>query len=155
MDIQAITQALAAKFHIEGLECRDNKIDMEIDGAAVRIETDEDGGFLLRGWVGMAPVEGAEAFGNILLEANETLMESRKAALARNPETGAYELLERLPVAPDVESFCQGLEQFANSLESWRTLLKEFGPAATHAAAATAEDNAATLEALRNNMLRL
>jgi len=157
MNIQDIAQAMARTFGIEGLESTDGKIEVEIDGAAIMIE--ETGGdvFMFNGLVGEAPSEGGETFARILLESNLVLMNARAAALARNPQSGAYVLIERVPsaAASDFEEFCERLGKFVDTLETWRTLLRDFDPAAAAASAAALEKEAETLNALRNGFLRI
>ncbi len=70
MNIRTIAGAIAEKFGVEGLEGRDGKIEMEIDGAPVMIEETDGDAFIFNGLVGDAPAEGGEAFARILLESN-------------------------------------------------------------------------------------
>ncbi|MCR4666533.1 MAG: hypothetical protein K5657_04475 [Desulfovibrio sp.] len=75
--------------------------------------------------------------------------------LARNPETGAYVPVERVPVglASDFENFCTCLGNFVNTLDSWRTMLENFNPAAAEAAAVSSEHEAEAVQALRDGFL--
>ena len=157
MNIRTIAGAIAEKFGVEGLESRDGKIEMEIDGAPVMIEETDGDAFIFNGLVGDAPSEGGEAFARILLESNQVMMHSRAVALARDPHSGAYVIVERVPAAAasDFESFCACLGKFADALESWRGTLKDFSPAAAQAAAVSVEKEAETLNALRNGFLRI
>jgi len=148
---------MAEEFGIGGLESRDGTIELEIDGLAVMIEETDGDVFMLNGLVGEAPSEGGEAFAKILLEGNMVLMNTKAAALARNPQTGAYVLIERVPLSAssDFGSFCECLGKFVDTLESWRAILNDFNPAAAAAGAIAAEKEAETLSALQNGFLRI
>ena len=68
--------------------------------------------------------------------AGKELGREKSAALARNPETGSYALVQR--IAQDgltVDSFCEALTSFVDTLETWRTMLEDFRPAAEAAKA--------------------
>ena len=107
---------------------------LEIDGMPLLIAEDRNVAIVLTGFVGDPPAEGGEIFANMLLESTMGLMDTKAAALARNPETGAYALVERL--AQDgltMDGFSEALTDFVNRLETWRTMLEDFRPAATEA----------------------
>ncbi len=157
MNINELASALVEKFGIEGLESKDGLIELEIDGAPVMIEETDGDVFMFNGLVGDGPTEGGDIFARILLEGNVVLIHSKAAVLARNPESGAYVLVERVPVglASDFENFCTCLGNFVNTLESWRTMLENFNPAAEEAATVSSEDEAETVDALRKGFLRI
>ena len=157
MNISDIAKAMTAKFGIDGLESKDGKIELEIDGLAVMIEETDGDVFMLNGLVGEVPAEGGEAFAKILLEGNMALMNTKAAALAKNPQSGEYVLIERLPfsASSDFESFCESLGKFVDTLESWRNILMDFNPAAAAASAIAMEEEAEILNALRNGFLRI
>ena len=133
MNIHEIAKALIDKFGIDGLECIDKKITVTIDDTAVLIEETDDGVYLLLGFVGDPPSERGDVLANIFLETNFALMRTKSATLTRNPETGAYVLIERLETTYDFESFCKYLEKFADTLDTWHTMLENFCSAAAEA----------------------
>ena len=139
MDLKEIADGLSAKFNLSGLTIEDGELALEIDGMPILLGEAGGEAILMTGFIGEAPSEGGEAFANLLLEATTALMDTKSAALARNPETGAYMLVQRL--VQDrlaLDAFCDELTAFVNLLETWRKMLEDFRPAA--AAAKTAAD---------------
>ena len=98
MNIREIAANIAEKYGVDGLESKDGKIELKIDGAAVMIEETDGDVFIFNGIIGDAPSDGAETFAQILLESNLVMMNSRAVALAHNADTQAYVLIERVPV---------------------------------------------------------
>ena len=147
MDLKEIADGLSAKFKLSGLTIEDGELALEIDGMPILLGEAGGEAILMTGFIGEAPSEGGEAFANLLLEATTALMDKKSAALARNPETGAYMLVQRLVKNYlTLDSFCEELTEFVNSLETWRKMLEDFRPAATAAkAAADARPNAQEL----------
>ena len=144
MDLKEIAGGLSAKFNLDELVVEDGELALEIDGMPILLGEAEGEAILMTGFVGEAPSEGGEFFANMLLEGTTALMDTKSAALARNPETGAYALVQRLDKGSlSVETFCEELTDFVNRLESWRKMLENFRPAAVAAKAATdAQPNA-------------
>ena len=137
MDLKEIADGLSAKFNLSGLAIEGGELALEIDGLPILLGEPEGDSILMTGFIGEAPSEGGEAFANLMLEATTTLMDTKSAALARNPETGAYMLVQRLVKNYlTLDSFCEELTEFVNSLETWRKMLEDFRPAATAAKAA-------------------
>ena len=135
MGLKEIVDGFADKFGIEGLSVENDEVALEIDEMPILFATGKDSAIVITGLVGDPPAEGGEAFANILLEGTMTLMDEKSSALARNSETGAYTLVQR--VAQDgltVEAFCERLTGFVNTLETWRRFLEDFRPAAVAAA---------------------
>ncbi len=156
MNIREIAANIAETYGVDGLESKDGKIELEIDGAAVMIEETDGDVFIFNGIIGDAPSDGAETFARILLESNLVMMNSRAVALARNADTQAYVLIERVTFAhaSDFKSFCQCLAKFVDTLETWRKTLTDFSPAAAAAAAISARKEADTQDALHFGALR-
>ena len=122
---------------MDGVE--DGEVALEIDEMPILLATGKDSAIVITGFVGDPPAEGGETFAHMLLEGTMNLMDEKPAALARNPETGAYMLVQRL--VQDrlaLDAFCDELTAFVNLLETWRKMLEDFRPAA--AAAKTAAD---------------
>ena len=140
MEMKELLDGLAANLGIDSLAIVGGEAALDIDGMPVLISEAQDDALLLSGLVGDPPPEGCEAFCNLMLEANAALFDASACALARNPESGAYMLLKRLPKASlDPESFAKELAAFADTLSDWRESLDSFRPAA--AAAAEMERN--------------
>ena len=136
MELKEIAEGLAAKFANGELAVADGEVAVEIDGMPILIAEGRGDAIVLTGLVGDPPAEGGEAFANLMLEATMGLMDSKSAALARNPETGSYALVQRVQKGcMTLESFCGALEEFVDALESWREMLESFRPAAASAAA--------------------
>lgn len=137
MDLKEIADGLTATFNIDGLAVEDGELALEIDEMPILLAEAGNAAIVMTGFVGDPPAEGGEAFVNLLLEGTMKLMDTKSEALARNPETGAYALVHR--IAQDgltFDAFSTVLTDFVNSLESWRTLLENFRPAAAAAKAA-------------------
>lgn len=147
MELKEIAQGLAERFGMGGLAVENGEAAMEIDGMPVLLAENGNGAIVVTGFVGESPAEGGEAFANLMLEATTGFMDRKARALARNPETGAYSLVQR--VSQDgltMDSFCDELSDFANTLESWRGMLEGFRPVAAAAKEmADAEPNAAEM----------
>ena len=156
INIHDIATAMSEKFNIDGLNVKDNQLEIEIDGYACLIEETDAEVFIFSGIFGDAPTEGGETFANILLEGNIALMNTKNAALARNPQTKAYVLMERALASEisDFETFCERLGNFANTLEMWHNMLQEFRPAAEQSAKASLKKETLTADALCNGFLR-
>ena len=137
MDIKELADGLAAKFNLPGLAVEDGEVALEIDGMPILLAEDRNVAIIMTGYVGEPPTEGGEAFANLMLEATMGFMDTKPLALARNPQTGSYALVERL--AQDgltVDAFSESLTAFVNNLENWRKLLENFRPMAATAKAA-------------------
>ena len=147
MDLKEIADGLSAKFNLSDLAIEDGELALEIDEMPILLGEADGEAILMTGFVGEAPAEGGEAFANLLLNATMALMGTKSMALARNPKTGAYALMQRL--AQDhltLDAFCEELSAFVNSLETWRKMLEDFRPAAAEAKAASdAQPNAQEL----------
>ena len=155
MSIKEIADKIAKKFNIDGLASKDGKLELEIDGAFVRIEETAGDVFIVSGLVGDTPSEGDDVFATIALKGNMELMYSKACAITRSSETDAYVLVERMPIAlaSDFESFCESLGNFVNTLEMWRTMLSDFDPVHTKATSLKAEKAAEGIDALRRGFL--
>ena len=144
MDLKEIADGLSAKFSIEGLAVEDGEVALEIDGMPILLGEGKNAAIVITGFVGDPPAEGGEAFANLMLEATMSLMDEKSAALARNPETGSYALVQR--IAQDgltFDIFSEALTSFVDTLETWRTMLEDFRPVAEEAkATATAQPDA-------------
>ena len=139
MNLKEIADGLSAKFGIDGLAVEDGEVALEIDEIPILLSEGKDAAIVITGSVGDAPAEGGETFANMLLEGTMNLMDEKSAAFARNPETGAYALVQR--VGQDglsLDAFSEVLGGFVNLLETWRGMLVDFRPAA--AAAKVAAD---------------
>ena len=138
MDIKELADGLAAKFDIDGLAVEDGEVALEIDGMPILLAEDRDVAIVVTGYMGDPPAEGGEAFANMLLEATMGFMDTKSLALARNPETGSYALVERVALdGLTVDVFSESLAEFVNKLETWRKMLEDFRPMAEAAKAAT------------------
>lgn len=131
MDLKEVADGLAAKFGVADLAVEDGEVALEIDGIPIMLADRNGTAIVITGLVGEPPAEGSDAFAGMMLTGTIGLMDERAAALARNPETGAFVLVER--IAQDgltLDAFCEGLTGFVNTLETWRRLLEDFRPAA-------------------------
>lgn len=141
MELNEIAKGLADRFGLGELAVEDGEAALEIDGMPVLLSEGEGAAIVMTGLVGEPPAEGGEAFANLLLEGTMSLMDERAAALARNPETGAYALVARVPREDlTIDAFCEELSGFVNRLESWRAILDGFRPAAAASKAAAAAE---------------
>ncbi len=131
MELKEVADGLAAKFGVADLAVDDGEVALEIDGMPIILADRNGTAIIITGFVGEPPAEGGEAFARMMLDGTTSLMDEKSAALARNPETGAFMLVER--IAQDgltLDAFCESLTGFVNTLETWRGLLEDFRPAA-------------------------
>lgn len=143
MEMKELLDGLASNLGIDSLAVIDGEAAVDIDDMPVLIAEAQDDALLLSGLVGDPPPEGCAEFCNLMLEANATLFDTAACALARNPESGAYMLLKRLPKTTlDPESFAKELAAFADALADWRESLDSFRPAAAAAAEMNRSDSA-------------
>ena len=134
MDLKEIADGLTVKFNIPDLAVEDGEVALEIDGMPILLAEGNGDAIIITGFVGDAPAEGGEQFANLLLNATTELMDSKALALARNPETGALTLVQRVAqIGLAIDGFCEELSSFVNTLETWRGLLEDFRPAAAEA----------------------
>ena len=135
MEMKELLDGLASNLGIDSLAIVGGEAAIDIDGMTVLITETQEDALLVSGLVGEPPPEGCEEFCNLMLEANAGFFDAAACALARNPETGCYMLLNRLAKASlDPESFAKELAAFADTLAEWRESLESFRPAAAAAA---------------------
>lgn len=140
MDLKEIADGLTVKFNIPELSVENGELALEIDGMPILIAEGKGEAIVVTGFVGEAPAEGGEPFANLLLDGTTGLMDEKSAALARNPETGAITLVQRIAqVGLAIGEFCEELSGFVNTLETWHGLLEDFRPAAEAAKTLAAE----------------
>ena len=136
MDLKEIADGLTAQYNIGGLSVEDGEMALEIDGMPILLAEGEGAAIVMTGLVGDAPAEGGDVFANLLLEGTMGLMDAKAFALARNPETGAYALVARVPQEGlTLDAFSETLADFVNQLEQWRGVLENFRPIAAEAKA--------------------
>ena len=135
MDFPQLISDFSESHGIANLAAEDNAAALDIDGIVVTLVTAGDA-LSISADIGEPPIEGRADFAELLLEAN---LQS-EAFFAKEPESGAYVLVRRLPLAAlDVESFDAALEALVNLAETWRRLLADFRPVAKAAQEASAE----------------
>ena len=135
MDFTELIAGFAARHGVAGLAAEDNAAALDIDGIIVTLVTAGDA-LSVSAEIGEPPSEGRAEFAELLLEANL----QTDAFFAKEPESGAYVLVRRLPLpALDPDAFDAALEALVNLAETWRRLLADFRPAAKAAAEASAE----------------
>ena len=140
MDMKEIADGLTVKFNLTDLVVEDGEIALEIDEMPILLTEGKGEAIVVTGFVGDAPAEGREQFANLLLDATTELMDAKSIALARNPETGAITLVQRVALSGlTIDGFCEELSGFVNTLETWHRLLEDFRPAAEAAQTFAAE----------------
>ena len=135
MDFTKLISDFAERHGIANLAAEDNAAALDIDGIVITLVASGDA-LSVSAEIGEPPSEGRAEFAELLLEAN---LQS-EAFFAKEPESGAYILVRRLPL-PTLESepFDAALEALVNLAETWRRLLADFRPVAKAAAEQTAE----------------
>jgi len=128
MTFNELIDGIASRFSIEGLAADGGTASLNIDDMPVTIA---EGGeaFVVTGLVCEQPSEYGETFANMLLDTNIGLMDTRSAAIARNPESKAYVLVERIPMSLEMDGFCDTLRQFVDTLEDCVKAAANFIPA--------------------------
>ncbi len=136
MEFSKLILAFGERFGVADLDSGEDSVMLEIDGMAITITADGPGGaIVVAGAIGGPPPENAAAFADMLLQANLNLLGTEGCGFARDRETGAYVLVVRLAQdGLDLDAFCAVIEAFVNKLESWRSILVDFRPAAQAAA---------------------
>ncbi|MBQ7609349.1 MAG: type III secretion system chaperone [Desulfovibrionaceae bacterium] len=156
MNIKDIAENIAKAFNVKDLESKDGLLEVEIDGAYVRIEETDGEAFVVTGRIGEVPSQGNETFAAIAHEGSYALMLTRAASVVRESRTGPYLLVERIPRAnaSDFASFCEAFTTFVDTLNVWRRQLAGFSPACAMAEEAAAAQKAEAEHALRGGFLR-
>jgi hypothetical protein len=135
MDFTQLVADFAERHGIANLAAEGNAAALDIDGIIVTLVTAGDS-LSVSAEIGEPPTEGRAEFAELLLEANL----QTDPFFAKEPESGAYVLVHRLPLpALDPDAFDAALEALVNLAETWRRLLADFRPAAKAAAEASAE----------------
>ena len=130
MDFQQLIAGFAERYGIANLAAEDNAAALEVDGIVITLVAVGDALSISAG-IGEPPSEGRAEFAELLLEAN---LQS-EAYFAKEPESGAYVLVRRLPLlALEGASFDAAVEALVNLAETWRRLLADFRPVAKAAA---------------------
>ena len=130
MDFTQLISDFAGRHGIANLAAEDNAAALDIDGIVVTLVASGDA-LSVSAEIGEPPGEGRADFAELLLEAN---LQS-EAFFAKEPESGAYILVRRLPLpALDADSFDAALEVHVNLAETWRRMLSDFRPIAKAAA---------------------
>jgi hypothetical protein len=130
MDFTKLISDFAGRHGIANLAAEDNAAALDIDGIVVTLVASGDA-LSVSAEIGEPPGEGRADFAELLLEAN---LQS-EAFFAKEPESGAYILVRRLPLpALDADAFDAALEAHVNLAETWRRMLSDFRPIAKAAA---------------------
>jgi len=102
---------------------------LDVDGMPLTIMgLDELRQVALTGEIGEPPpADRMERLYHALLVANHNLVGTRGATISINPETGRLSLCRLFPLdSIDVDAFSAGVEQFVNTLETWRRIVDDF-----------------------------
>ena len=130
MDFAKLISEFADRHGIADLTAEDNAAALDIDGIVVTLLATGDA-LSISAEIGEPPSEGRADFAELMLEAN---LQS-EAFFAKEPESGAYIIVRRLPLPTlEAESFDAALEALVNLAETWRRLLADFRPVAKAAA---------------------
>ena len=130
MEFTELIADFAARHNVENLVSIDGAASLDIDGIITTIVANDET-LTITAEIGEPPSEGADAFSNLLLEANL----KSGAYFAKAPGNGPYFVMRRLPLTlTDGNSFDSELEAFVNNAETWCRLLADFRPAAKAAA---------------------
>ena len=130
MDYSELMNGLAASVGIEGMELKDGATALEIDGMTVGFIHDPASGdaaydgIMVAVEIGYPPPDANGPFGSIMLKANYLLEGTGGAVLCQNPDTDAYAIMRRYPLAAhDVASFSRALETLLSTAENWKEVL--------------------------------
>ncbi|MBQ7649835.1 MAG: type III secretion system chaperone [Victivallales bacterium] len=128
MTLNELIAGIASRFSVEGLAADGGMVSIKVDDMHVTIAEGGDA-FVVTGLVCEQPAEHGETFANMLLDATTVFMDTRSVALARNPESEAYVLVERISTGLDLDGFCDALRKFIDTLEDCVKAAANFGPA--------------------------
>lgn len=130
MDYTELMNGLATSVGIEGMELKDGATALEIDGMTVGFIHDQasgdttDDGIMVVVEIGYPPPDADGPFGSVMLKANYLLGGTGGAVLCQNPDTDAYAVMRRYPLAAhDVASFSKALETLLSTAENWKEVL--------------------------------
>lgn len=135
MDFAELISDFASRHGVENLTAEDDAAALDVDGIAITLVSANDM-LSISAEIGEPPADGKGDFAELMLEAN---LQS-EAFFAKEPESGVYILVRRLPLqmlGPDV--FDRALEALVNLAETWRKLLADFRPVAKAAAERSVE----------------
>ena len=143
MTFNELIDGIASRFSVEGLAADGGTVSIKVDDMHVTIAEGGDA-FVVTGLVCEQPSEHGETFANMLLDATTVFMDTRSVALARNPESEAYVLVERIPMSLDLDGFCDALRKFIDTLEDCVKAAANFGPAMESASKSLGNDEPLT-----------
>lgn len=120
---------------------------ISIDDMPVTIqEIDEIGVISTYGEIGEPPPQGLEKLYEAMLSANYLFQATNGSTISLDPERNRF-FLCRVDYSEllDGDKFCVMLEQFINTLETWRKILADYRPVSETAATAAPEQPMAGL----------
>lgn len=128
MDFNELVSDFASRYGVEGLSAQAGTVALEIDGMTVGLVNDpslDDGdGIMVVVEIGYPPPDADGPFGATMLKANYLLGGTGGAILCQNPDTEAYAVMRRYPLAThDVASFSSALEKLLATAENWKEVL--------------------------------
>lgn len=151
MEFDELIDGFAAKYGIEGLAAKDGTAVLRFDDVSAAFICDESGASVtVAAEIGEPPPCGDSGrFGNLLLQANHLFRGTGGATLSRDPESGAYCIARRLPLASlSLDEFSAHVAKIVSQAETWRDAMETFRQA-EDAADDGAEESPSPFDALR------
>lgn len=148
MEYNELIQAFAEKARLAELAASDGAAAVEIDGIKIAFLHDEkENAVTIYGEIGFPPPDADGAFGGAMLRANHLFNGTDGAVLCQNPETFAYALFRRFPLAGmDAEAFFLEVGKLVDQVEGWQRMLNGFRE--VESAADDAREEAAEFDAM-------
>ena len=128
MEFKELIRNFAAKYGVDGLECKDGSVALEFDGIATSFIHDEKTDTIqIATEIGEPAFNDNGRFGDMLMRANYLFRSTGGGTFCRNPETGIYYLFKSFPLAQlSLDDFCEEVALALQQTEAWRTAMENY-----------------------------
>lgn len=136
MEYEDLVKAFADKYGISGLEIEGGVAAFDIDGANILLTHADSADFMtIYGDIGTPPPDANGPFGKLMLTSNYALVGTDGPILCMNPESLAYGIFYRLPLAQaDVDALSARVEKLVNEVFDWKQVVNGLQTAEEEAA---------------------
>ena len=140
MTFEELIAAFGAKIGVALVADNESCVVGVDDMTVTFLHLDEADKISIYGEIGETPQDGIEELLSTMLEANHLFAGTAGATLSRDKKTGRFCLCRVEPLALlDADSFARVMESFVNTLAVWRSIVANYRPDESGAAAPAAD----------------